>query len=80
VSDATKDALDAAIAAHIADETEGGIVTGYVLHASSLTADQMGRGVTGYYAEYADGQPHHIGIGLAVMLVNHLTYPDESEE
>ena len=34
MSDTTKTALDAALAAHIADECDGGIISGYVLQAA----------------------------------------------
>ena len=67
----TKRALDEAIAAHISNECDGSIVTGYVLHASHLNADLDSRDATGYYAEYANNQAFHVGLGLAQMMRDH---------
>jgi hypothetical protein len=66
VSAETKAALDAAIAAHVADESEqpGTIVTGYALIASHATTEDFDAERTGYLAEYADRQPFHVGLGL----------------
>jgi hypothetical protein len=71
VSDQTKEAMDAAIAAHIADEADGALITGYVLHAAYFNTDTDTRGSTGYYHDCAEGQGYHIGLGLAHMLVDH---------
>lgn len=60
----TKAALDAAIAAHVADETPGSVVTGYALIASNATVEDFDEEVTRYYCEYADQQPFHVGLGL----------------
>jgi hypothetical protein len=67
----TKTALDTALEAHIADECGGSIVTGYVLHAAHLNPDLDSRDATGYYAEFAEGMPFHVGLGLSHMLANH---------
>lgn len=68
----TKAALEAALAAHIADETDtGAILTGYVLHASYIDTGLDSRGSTGYFAEFHEGQPYHVGYGLAHQLVDH---------
>lgn len=66
VSAETKQAMDAAIAAHVADEgeAEGTVVTGYVLIASHSTADDFDEEITRYLTEYADQQPFHVGLGL----------------
>ncbi|WP_100813037.1 hypothetical protein [Microbacterium lacus] len=69
MSDQTKRALDEAISAHIADEVETGvIVTGYVLHASYVSHENVGRGTHGYFAEFAEDQPYHVAYGLVQML------------
>lgn len=65
----TKEALDAALAAHIQDESEdlgegGVIVTGYALMASYATASTIERGTTRYFAEYGEDMPHHTVMGL----------------
>lgn len=70
LSDTTKATLDAALAAHIADECDGSLTTGYVLYASHLNAELDSRDATGYYAEYAEGQPFHVGLGLARMMAD----------
>jgi hypothetical protein len=64
VSAETKQALDAAIAAHAADEGAGGVVTGYALIVSTSTLEQFDDKVTEYLAEYAERQPFHVGLGL----------------
>lgn len=66
MSTETKAALDAAIAAHVADEGEaaGSIVTGYALIVSHSTVDDFDDEITRYLAEYADRQPFHAALGL----------------
>lgn len=63
----TKAALDAALSAHISDEADGAILTGYVLHASYLDAGLDERGATGYWAAFADGQPYRSLTGSRTM-------------
>jgi len=65
----TKAALDAALAAHIQDESddlgEGGIiVTGYAFMVSYITASTIERGTTRYFAEYGEDMAHHSVMGL----------------
>jgi hypothetical protein len=72
VSVETKAALDAAIAAHISDEVGNGvIVTGYVLKASHLHS-AVAEDAHGYFAEFAEDQPHHVALGLAHMIVQQI--------
>lgn len=71
MSDETKAALDQAIANHISDEA-GAITTGYVLFASYFSAELDEEEAVGYYADYTDRQPYHVGIGLAHTLVHYL--------
>lgn len=71
MSSATKSALDEAVAAHIHDVTEGGIVTGYVMQTSYFSTSTEESGSTGYYVEVADDQSFHIGLGLSQMLRFH---------
>jgi hypothetical protein len=71
MSDTTKNALDAALAAHIADSIEENVlVTGYVLQAAYVTISTEDRRTTGYFSEFADDQPYHAGLGLAAHLVD----------
>jgi hypothetical protein len=77
MSDTTKDALDAALAAHIADEGDGALVSGYVLQAAYFNGDTIEHGTTGYMREFADNQAFHTGLGLAAMLVDHYRNPDQ---
>lgn len=64
MSEATKRALDDAIAAHVADETPGTMVTGYALIASNTTVEDFDDEVTRYFCEYAEQQPFHVALGL----------------
>lgn len=68
MSTETKKHLDAAIAAHVADEQDGAIVTGYVLQTSNMNSLHYEKGTTGYLLEFAENQPFHVGVGLAQML------------
>lgn len=61
----TKVALDAAIAAHVADECEGGTITGYVIQAQYQDVEMMTDNLTGYIRVIADGQGFTTTLGLA---------------
>lgn len=75
MSVATKQALDDALAAHIADEQgESVIVTGYVLKASYASNESIHNGTTNYLTAYAEEQPFHVCMGLANMLSNQLNF------
>ena len=60
----TKAALDAAIAAHVADETPESLVTGYALIVSNATVEDFDQERTRYFCEYAEQQPFHVALGL----------------
>ena len=79
----TKAALDEALAAHLADEVDGGgIVTGYVLLASSANSEQLKNKLTAYLFEAAELQPFHVGLGLAhrlVLMLDREAFGDERE-
>lgn len=64
----TKAALDAAIAAHLADEVDGAIVTGYVGMVQYATAEMMGEDLTGYQRLTAEGQGFTTSLGLSRYL------------
>jgi hypothetical protein len=79
----TKTALDAAIHAHLADECEGAIVIGYVFHAAYINPELDGLEAHGYFAEFAEGQPTHVTLGLAMMQKRYIengAYGDDNEE
>lgn len=82
MSDATKTALDEAIAAHIADLHDG-LVTGYVMQISYFSTATEDHGTSGYYVEVADNQAFHVGLGLSNMLKFHyenLFYGDDDDD
>lgn len=64
MSDATKQALTEAIAAHIADVTDGNLLTDWALAIASTELEDIGTGRTNYYYEGNDNQPAHVGYGL----------------
>lgn len=76
VSEQTKAALDAALSAHIADEAEGALVSGYVIQAAYFNGETIEHGTHGYMREFAEGQAYHAGFGLASMLVEFYRNPD----
>jgi len=64
MSDQTKAALDAAVAAHVADECAGALTTGWALICAAATDQDFANGQTEYFVEQADMQPHHSTLGL----------------
>ena len=60
----TKARLDAAIAAHVADDTPDAIVTGWALIVANSTVEDFDEERTRYFCEYAERQPFHVGLGL----------------
>lgn len=72
MSEATKTALDDALAAHVADECDGSLVSGYVLQACYFNGGTVERGTTGYFREFSDDIPFHSSLGLANMLIDGL--------
>jgi hypothetical protein len=60
----TKAALDAALAAHIADETEGNILTGYVCQTQFTSMELIDEQMTGYQRIIAEDQNLTTTIGL----------------
>lgn len=67
----SKSLLEAALAAHIADVTEGNILTDYCIIAASSSMDDIGTGSTEYFFEANEGQPPHVSYGL-------ITYAERS--
>lgn len=64
MSDSTKAALEAAITAHIADLTDGNILTDWGLVIASTSIEDIGTGTTVYMFESNAGQPAHVSYGL----------------
>jgi len=66
VSAHTKQALDDAIAAHVADEYEQDamLCTGFVLIAACSTPEDFDDEITRYLTEYTERQPFHTSLGL----------------
>lgn len=64
MSDQTKAALESAIRAHVADELDGALTTGWALIAAAATDTDFAVGQTEYFTESADMQPHHSTLGL----------------
>lgn len=62
---ATKQAMEAAMAAHLADEMDGAIQTGYWLTIKG--ADLERPGTTTYFYVGPDTQPFHESLGLLEM-------------
>jgi len=63
----TKQAVDDAIAAHIADEGDGHFLSGYALIAAGQRIDSEG-GRTLYYKEFSTDLPFHEAVGLTSYL------------
>lgn len=64
MSDQTKAALDAAVAAHVADTGDGDLVTDWALIAATTSVENIGTGTTRYLLEGNDNQPVHVMTGL----------------
>jgi hypothetical protein len=72
----TQAALDDAIAAHVADRSDGAMLTGYILQTAALpsTAEELSE--TTYSTIFPGGQPFHVGLGLAHFLVQNCVLGD----
>lgn len=64
MSDATKAALDDAIAAHFADVCDGALVNGYVLQISGETVADLDQNRWTALREYSDTQSPMTSLGL----------------
>lgn len=63
----THAALTEALAAHVADETDGAMLGGFVMYCETQTLDQLDQNATGYFAEYAKGITAHAAQGLVEL-------------
>jgi hypothetical protein len=64
VSDQTKAAMDAAIAAHVADETAGDIIAGYVMQVTTTSVELMDEEKSGFIRFCAEHQTWVTTLGL----------------
>jgi hypothetical protein len=68
MSDQTKQAMDDAIAAHLADELDNAILTGYVLQAMGTSMADLDGESTSYLRCYAERQEPMLHLGLTQYL------------
>lgn len=68
MSEATKAAFEAALEAHIYDEADAALVTGYVVMVANANEEDFSANQTGYSLIAPDNQPYHVGLGLAHRL------------
>lgn len=80
MSDQTKAALTAALEAHIADETEGHLVTDWALVAATSTMENIGTGITRYFIEANENQPVHVMAGLFRYAGEHVVWGDGDDD
>lgn len=80
MSDTTKAALEAALTQHIADVTDGGIITDWALIAAVTNLEDIGTGKTRYWCEGNSAQPVHVTVGLLRYGGEHATFGDDEED
>ena len=73
----TKAALESAIAAHIADATDGNILTDWGMVTASTTMEDIGSGATVYRFDCNDGQPAHVSYGLMSYALQSSVWEEE---
>lgn len=73
----TQAALEAALAEHIADSTDGGVVTDWCAVVAVKHLDYLDTGTTEYRLEANVNQPLHISTGLLAYAIRALGAPDE---
>ena len=75
----TKAALDAALAAHIADVTDGNMLMDWALIAANAPWESIGTGVVSYWIEAPTNQPVHVMAGLFRYAGEHVIWDDDDE-
>ena len=80
MSDATKAALDAALSAHVADESDGAMLTSYFVQASALPLESPNTSSTWYGTFEPDGQAFHVSLGLIQMAVKYATLNEQRDD
>lgn len=66
----TRAALDAAIAAHVSDEYDGDMVTGWVVVTETTTIDMLDEGEGSMVIESRDMQSQYLTQGLLYAALN----------
>lgn len=79
MSDETQRALHDALRAHITDELDGRLCSGWLLIGVGVNGDQVGHGGASYHYEAMPGQPYHSSLGLAELLLRWLD-PEEGDD
>lgn len=79
MSEATKEALETALDAHIRDETEGKFPTDWLLISAATQLSDIGTGVTSYFIEANTNQPVHVTLGLAAYIAAHGPFRDDDD-
>lgn len=64
----TKRALEAAVAAHLADECDDAYLTGYVIQIVGIEPLAEHETSEVYLTAFMDSLPYHAGVGLSQML------------
>lgn len=80
MSDETRAALEAALAAHVADHCDGAIITDWALIAATSSLDDIGTGRTSYFLEANENQPIHVMTGLFRYASEHVLRDAEEDE
>lgn len=80
MSTETKAALDAALTTHIADESEGDILTDWSMVCALTSMENIGTGTTRYFIEGNTGQPAHVTIGLLRYGSEHTTFDQDDDD
>lgn len=80
MSEATKATLEAALTAHIADETDGDILADWAMVCATTSIETMGTGRTGYWIEGNTNQPVHVMVGLLRYGSEHTTFDSSDDD
>lgn len=80
MSDETRAALEAALAAHIADVCDGALVTDWALIAANSSLEDIGTGRTSYFVEANENQPIHVMAGLFRYASEHVLWPSDDDD
>jgi hypothetical protein len=70
----TRAAMQDAIAAHMADENDGAVMTGYVLQTEGQHIQGEFVGYTSYMGAVPEHQSHATSLGLALMAQRSVEY------
>ncbi|MCY1696455.1 hypothetical protein [Curtobacterium sp. SL109] len=68
MSDTTRQAVEEAMAAHVADEREGAYLTGFVVMAAAVVTEADD--IINHQSIVPPSQALHVSVGLATLLAN----------